>query len=71
MCKGVESVILFLEDKTTVLSNFINSCMTMAEPFLAAICAQVLPSLVADDTSDGRASRNSSMTSGLSEVAAR
>ena len=44
MCRGVESVILFLEEITTFLSNFISSSITETDPLLAAMWAQVLPS---------------------------
>ena len=37
MCRGVESVILFLDEITTFLSNFISSSMTETDPLLAAI----------------------------------
>ena len=35
MCRGVDSVILFLDDVTTDRSNFISCFITVMEPFLA------------------------------------
>ena len=62
MCNAVHSVFLCLDEMTAVLSNFINSEITSAEPFLAAIWAHVLPSFVAADTQEGLASNNINMT---------
>ena len=46
MCNGVESVILFLDEITTFLSNFISSSITDTDPLLAAMWAHVLPSYI-------------------------
>ena len=69
MCKAVQSVTLCLADITAALSNFISSEMTSADPFLAAMSAQVFPSLVAADTKEGLASNNISITGAYWEKA--
>ena len=43
ICKGVESVILFLRDMMAPLSNLINSSITDTEPWDAAMWALVFP----------------------------
>ena len=59
----MDSVSLFLDVRTTALSNFISSVTTLVDPLRAAMWAQVLPSLVAAETKECLASKSNSMTS--------
>ena len=68
MCKAVQSVTLCFADITASLSNFISSEMTSADPFLAAMRAQVFPSLVAADTKEGLAPSNISITGAYGKI---
>ena len=69
--RGVLSVNLFLLVVTIFLSNFSSSSSTLTLPFLAAMWAEVFPSLVVVVTRVGCFCRNKLTTSGWSDWAAR